>query len=181
MKHAIVVCKICAVLLFAAAVYVFAPTLKSRVEAKWLLHSEPPAHQAEAAPIYAKPKPTPSASQAVMHTAPKGAVGPPDPGSLRWQDIHRNLSQPDPIPEAHSKTVSFMPGQATNIPNRKFRKVEVRSEYPLRVLTGRCHSDYTVEFFCSGDPADIFIADTRHKPIIMAPRANSVTITVTEF
>lgn len=89
--------------------------------------------------------------------------------------------QTERTPETHTNTVSFMPAQAANIPNRRFRKVLIRSEYPLRILTGRCHSDYTVEFFCNGDPGDIFITDTRRQPIFMTPRANSITITVTEF
>lgn len=84
-------------------------------------------------------------------------------------------------PQMKSHTFSLMPGQAFNVPNRIFRKVEIRSEYPLRVMTGRCHSDYTVEFFCEGDPADIFIADTRRMPVFTTPKGNSVTITITEF
>jgi len=84
-------------------------------------------------------------------------------------------------PETRTKTVSFMPGQAVNLPNRKFRKIEVRSEYPLRVLVGPCHSDYTVEFFCESEPADIFIVDTRRTPIFLTPRANNVTITATSY
>src|ERR1019366_1365828 len=76
-------------------------------------------------------------------------------------------------PEIHTTTVSFMPAQAANFPNRKFRKVLIRSEYPVRILTGRCHSDYTVEFFCDGDPSDIFITDTRHRPVFSTPRANA--------
>ena len=85
------------------------------------------------------------------------------------------------VPRTASKTISFMPGQATDIPNRIYRKVEVRAEYPLRVLSGQCQSDYTVQFFCDGDPADIFITDTRRMPLFLTPRANAVTITVTEF
>jgi hypothetical protein len=84
-------------------------------------------------------------------------------------------------PVTGSKTVAFMPGEAVNFPNRQFRKVEIHSEYPLRILTGHCHQDFTVEFVCEGDPADVFIVDTRRRPIFMTPRANTVTITVTEF
>ena len=90
-------------------------------------------------------------------------------------------AQTETAPETHTTTISFMPAQTANFPNRGFRKVLIRSEYPLRILTGRCHSDYTVEFFCNGDPADIFITDTRRQPIFMTPRANSITITVTAF
>jgi hypothetical protein len=88
---------------------------------------------------------------------------------------------PPRVPEAHTTTVSVMPSQAFNVPNKKFRKVLVRSEYPVRVYTGECHNDYTVEFLCDGDPADIFITDTRHRPLILTPRANAVSITVKEF
>lgn len=72
-------------------------------------------------------------------------------------------------------------GQAMNFTNRQFRKVEIHSEYPLRILTGQCHQDYTVQFLCEGDPADLFIVDARLRPIFTTPRANQVTIIVTEF
>jgi len=90
-------------------------------------------------------------------------------------------AQQEKTPETHSTTVSFLPGQTADIKNQKFRKVLIRSEYPLRILTGHCHAEGTVEFFCDGNPGDIFITDTRRVPLIMTPRANSITITVTEF
>ena len=85
------------------------------------------------------------------------------------------------IPRSVTRTVSFMPGQAVNIPNHLARKTEIHSEFPLRIFTGTCHSDYTVQFFCDGDPADLFIVDVRPRPIFRMPRANQVTITFTEF
>jgi hypothetical protein len=84
-------------------------------------------------------------------------------------------------PKSKSKTFSFMPSQTINAPNRTFRKVEIRSDYPLQILVGPCHNDYTVEFFCNSEPADIFIRDVRHYPVFLTPKANSVTITLTEF
>ena len=84
-------------------------------------------------------------------------------------------------PEMRTKTIALMPGQAFNAPNRQFRKIEIRSEYPLQIMTGPCHQDFTVQFFCESAPADLFVRDTRHFPLFMTPKANAVTITVTEF
>lgn len=84
-------------------------------------------------------------------------------------------------PKTHTAMVSLLPGQYTSIPNRTYRKVLIRSDYPLRIVTGNCHENYTVQFFCEGDPGDIFLTDTRRVPIFATPRANSITITVTEF
>lgn len=77
-----------------------------------------------------------------------------------------------------SRTFSLMPGEAHNFANHEFRYVEVRSTFPLRVYTGSCRSDYTVEFVCNGDPSDIFIVDVRPRPLLFTPKANEVTITV---
>jgi hypothetical protein len=88
--------------------------------------------------------------------------------------------QPPP-PKETSRTVAFMPGQYVNISNRGFRKVEIHSEYPIRVASGSCHLDYGVEFFCNDDPADIFITDMRPKPIFTTPKGNLITLTMIEF
>lgn len=94
------------------------------------------------------------------------------------------IEAPDPkpvLPRSASKTFALLPTQAVNLPNRHFRDIEIRSEYPLQILTGPCHEVATVEFFCQSDPSDIFIRDTRNQPIFATPRANNVTITVKEF
>jgi hypothetical protein len=147
-----------------------------------------------------------AAVQATVPSAPETVTPKPNPTVVREQGLVAEVSDPntggqpngdpqaeaeslrhvDPQtpprpPEAHTTTVSVMPSQAFNVPNRKFRKVLIRSEYPIRVYTGKCHNDYAVEFMCDGDPADIFIADTRRRPLILTPRANAVSITVTEF
>jgi hypothetical protein len=93
---------------------------------------------------------------------------------------------PEPAPEPKvaetvSHTIALMPGQSFNAPNKRFRKLEVRSEYPLEVASGPCHLTYTVEFFCESEPADFFIRDTRKIPVFLTPKANNVTITATEF
>ena len=85
-------------------------------------------------------------------------------------------------PRRVTHTFSVLPGQAFNLPNNQFRKIEVRSEFPIRVYVGSCHSDYTVQWFCNeSDPHDVFITDTRSAPLFLTPRANSVTISGTEF
>jgi hypothetical protein len=154
----------------------------------------PPTAAAPATPIPVIQAPKPAAAvltkaKAVSKPDPEdeGAVGPPTPCSPRADSIgipcdHPIAEPPEPrVAKTHTTTVSVMPSQAFNIHNGTFRKVLIRSDYPLRVLTGSCHSDYTVQFFCEGDPADIFITDVRRMPVLLTPRANSVTITVTEF
>lgn len=91
-----------------------------------------------------------------------------------------NQIQPS-APREINRTVSFMPGQYSTIPNREFRKVEIHSEYPIRVANGSCHLDYGVEFFCKSDASDIFITDMRPRPIFTAPKGNLVTVTLIEF
>jgi hypothetical protein len=82
---------------------------------------------------------------------------------------------------AKSKAVvasyALLPGQSMNFSNRKYHRVEVRSTYPIRVLSGTCHEEYVVEFTCKSDPGDVFITDRRSKPLFGTPQANQVTIT----
>jgi hypothetical protein len=72
---------------------------------------------------------------------------------------------------------SLLPGQSMNFSNRKYHRVEVRSTFPIRVLSGNCHEEYVVEFTCKSDPGDIFVTDRRSKPLFGTPQANQVTIT----
>lgn len=89
---------------------------------------------------------------------------------------------PAPVRPAHvTHTFSFLPGQYADLPNRRFRKIEVSSQFPIRVVSGNCHRSYTVEFYCDGPPADIFITDMRRQPLFSSPRANRVTVTATEY
>jgi hypothetical protein len=90
-------------------------------------------------------------------------------------------TQIPPKPETRQAAFAVLPGKAFNLPNRHFRKVIVRADYPIRVYSGNCHNDYTVQWMCEGEPADIFITDTRAYPVFTAPRANNVTITLIEF
>lgn len=80
--------------------------------------------------------------------------------------------------DAVVQSYSFMPGQSMNFPNRKFKRIEVRSTFPVRVLSGSCHEEYVVQFFCSSDkPGDIFVTDRRSQPLFRTPQANEITIT----
>ena len=82
--------------------------------------------------------------------------------------------------DAFVQSYSFMPGQSMNFNNRKFKRVEVRSTFPMRVLSGQCHEEYVVQFFCKSDqPGDIFVTDLRKKPLLGlgTPQANQITIT----
>lgn len=88
---------------------------------------------------------------------------------------------PPPKPIEFTRTLAFMPGQYTNFKNQKFRKIEIHSTFPIRVVSGSCHVDYGVEFICNSDPSDLFITDMRPKPIFRTPQANDITITAAEF
>ena len=80
--------------------------------------------------------------------------------------------------DAVVQSYSFLPGQSMNFPNRKFKRIEIRSTFPMRVLSGRCHEEYVVQFFCTSDqPGDIFVTDLRKPPLLGTPEANQVTIT----
>lgn len=80
--------------------------------------------------------------------------------------------------DALVQSYSFMPGQSMNFPNKKFKRIEVRSTFPIRVLTANCHEEYVVQFFCtSSQPGDIFVTDRRSKPLLGTPEANQITIT----
>jgi len=176
---------ICAVLLFGFVLYVLAPVTREAIQGKPAPTPQPvtvpelagtPSVAVIQKPVQEKPK-----SQIVASAHPLAFLGgqAPAPDAER---LPNNVGTADMAPlVTKSKTISLMPGQAINIPNRAFRKVEIHSEYPLRVLIGPCHNDYTVEFFCDSEPADLFVADTRRSPIFLTPKANSVTITVTSY
>ncbi|HEV2134105.1 MAG TPA: hypothetical protein VGR47_07560 [Terracidiphilus sp.] len=72
---------------------------------------------------------------------------------------------------------SLLPGESMNFRNRKYHRIEVRSTFPVRVLTGPCHQEYVVEFSCKSEPGDVFITDRRSKPLFGTPQANQITIT----
>ena len=81
--------------------------------------------------------------------------------------------------ETKTRTVSFMPSQAVDVPNDRWTKIEIHSEFPLRILTRGCENNYTVEFVCTlKSPADIFVEDMRTRPLVGTPRANQVTFTL---
>jgi len=120
----------------------------------------------------------PTARQAVetgWGTPPQETISKTEriPGRARTDDV--------PPPVTKTQTISLMPGQAFNGPNRNFRKVEIHSEYPLRIMIGPCHDDYAVQFFCDSEPSDLFVADTRKPPLFLTPKGNLVTITVTSY
>jgi len=84
-------------------------------------------------------------------------------------------------PKEKNLSLRLLPGEAIKLPNTEFRKVLVRSEYPISVVVGNCHNQETVQWLCSIDPAEIFIADIRRKPLFMTPKANVVSVNEREF
>ncbi|MFP5205578.1 MAG: hypothetical protein ACLGSH_09495 [Acidobacteriota bacterium] len=77
----------------------------------------------------------------------------------------------------HVVSYSLLPGQSMNFSNRKYHRIEVRSTFPVRVLTGPCHEEYVVQFSCESKPGDVFLTDRRSKPLFGTPQANQITIT----
>lgn len=94
----------------------------------------------------------------------------------RWQPEEVPYSSPS-VPQQITKTYALLPGETGNLHNATYSRIEVRSEYPVRVLTGPCHADYTVDFFCPSGSSDVFIQDERSKPLFRSPSANAVTVT----
>jgi hypothetical protein len=87
-----------------------------------------------------------------------------------------------PSPQKHSVTYSLLPGKTLNLSNKYAHEVEIRTEYPVQLAAGPCHSDYTVQWHCTfkDEPSDLFIRDLRNPPVFQTPRANTVTITFSE-
>jgi hypothetical protein len=80
-----------------------------------------------------------------------------------------------------NKTYSLLPGRTLNLKNKAFHRVEIRSEYPVQIAAGECHTDYTVQWTCSfKDPSDLFIRDLRSTPVFSTPRANAITVSAKE-
>jgi hypothetical protein len=96
-------------------------------------------------------------------------------GSSVIPSIHITQVMASRKPETVS--YSLLPGQSMNFRNRKYHQVEVRSTFPIRVLSGPCHQEYVVQFSCDSEPGDVFITDRRSKPLFGTPEANQITIT----
>jgi len=79
------------------------------------------------------------------------------------------------------QTIALRPSESLNLPNRTYRKIEVRSTFPVRVVSGNCHSDYTVDLQCEGIPSEIFITDARTVSTSGSQASNTVDIVGTEF
>lgn len=156
----------CGVLLFGLGMFFFGYGYHTRRDEQSLKDdTQLPAQPAPKPPP--APAPAPAASNVKLDGSPVD---------------NRGTADAVAPPEKRTITVSFMPGQAESIPNRKFRKIEVHSEYPIRAISGRCHSDYTVEFICENpEPTDLFIVDTRHRPLFVTPRANQITFNLIQY
>jgi len=88
--------------------------------------------------------------------------------------------EPNP-PDHVTKNYSLLPGKTLNLGNRTFHVVEIRSEYPVQLAAGPCHSDYTVQWRCKfQEPADLFIRDLRNPPVFATPRANAITVELSD-
>ena len=186
MKHFILLLEICGVLVFAFLLWVSGPTVKSKIEAAWMPHPQQPQLQPQPQPqaqtdpqthspklASVKPTPnktTPPPAKTVSYTSPSALTEPnPDPPAAA------------PAPKIKFASYRLLPSQAVNLRNVDFRDVVIRSEYPVSVVVGNCSNTYTVQWHCKGDPADVFITDTRKQPLFLTPKANPVSVTAREF
>jgi hypothetical protein len=89
---------------------------------------------------------------------------------------------PQDLPHRHwHKVFSVLPTKTLNIRNKWAHTVEIRSDYPIQIAAGECHTEYTVQFTCTfDDPADLFIRDLRQWPVFAQPRSNSITVDAKE-
>ena len=86
-----------------------------------------------------------------------------------------------PRPQVFQKSYALLPTQSLEIENGHFRRIEIRSQFPIRALTGSCQANYTVDFFCNDEPHDILITDARNMPVFSTPTANPITFIAREF
>jgi hypothetical protein len=84
-------------------------------------------------------------------------------------------------PKSGRRTVALRPAETFNLANRNYRKIEVRSTFPIRIVSGKCHSDYTVDFLCEGIPSEIFISDARAPSASDSQPSNTVDVVGSEF
>lgn len=190
MKNVWLIPQLCGLLLFCALLFVFAPIVKSRVEARWLPHAQPvpppvpvSAPVPSPAPLIDKEKPsvpkaaiisrpnpaTRSVSKpmkvnfAPSQSSPVIAVVPP----ADKPDIPPPVSTPDPprydppIPVTKTRSFVLQAGHSITLNNSEYTDFEVHSSGPIRVLAGDCYAPLTFQFECHGQIADIRIKDLR--------------------
>jgi hypothetical protein len=85
------------------------------------------------------------------------------------------------LPQTWNNTYSLLPGGSMSVRNRDFRKVQVRSDFPIRASVGVCRSEYTVELDCDGDPDAILVTDVRRMPIFSSAQSNTISIKASTF
>lgn len=164
----VIVALLCACLFAVHGFYLVKSDMDNRVAQPVTVQVIPVPMPQRAAPV-----------KAVASEAGDPPAGPPDPCSPRGQSIGMVCNPPKP--EIRKGTIGMLPGQSTNLENKRYRKVLIQSQFPIRVMSGSCHSDYTVQFFCEGDPSDVFITDMRPHPIFHVSVSNPVSVTLTEF
>ena len=121
------------------------------------------------------------ATSTVPHQIPAATAAPATDSQKPSPVTVAAASTPVPIPQpAPPRVVTFalMPEQSMDLPNTKFQRVEIHSQFPLQIMSGHCQQNYGVEFVCAdGEPADIFVRDVRVRPIFKTPQGNLVTLT----
>lgn len=74
------------------------------------------------------------------------------------------------------KTFALLPGGSMDIQNRQRYTFEVRSQFPVKIISGECQVSYTVDATCENDSADLVVIDLRTMPLFSQPESNTVTV-----
>lgn len=75
---------------------------------------------------------------------------------------------------------ALLPGQSVTVPNRDFRMIEVRAEYPVSIKGENCYLPRAVQCRLECSASDVTVTDARPS-ILVWGRANKVTVTGSIF
>lgn len=85
-------------------------------------------------------------------------------------------------PREEVKTFAILPSETLRISNNEFKRIEIRSEFPVDFEAGTCYNTSTVQWTCRLDHAtDFSLRDLRLRPIFRQPQSNTITVTVSTY
>lgn len=174
MKHIAVVLEIAALMLLAAALYVFAPTLRSRfAHVTGAPAAEQAANPMPAVPSAPRPKPAPLIKR-VAKSSPEPKVAPEIEAS---QSPIATMGFLDPSANGRFKEIfKVVPGGRLHLDNDQYDWVKMRSSFPVAFKFGNCGSPNTVDIECNSAPGEITITDNRTSAHASTDPANSVEV-----
>jgi hypothetical protein len=91
------------------------------------------------------------------------------------------VAQSGPLPQTVKKTFNIAPGETEQVRNRNYHRIDIRSEYAVKVLAGRCRAKSTFQWTCRFDsPWDLILTDLRPGTRDVNARANVVSVTLSD-